>query len=69
MESFLIEALGDEPLATTQSEPQFCHRSLQHATAEEEGDGLQSPFLTIRKYRTIMQLARQVGHVKTLQIK
>jgi len=60
MESFLIEALGDELLATAQSDPQVCHQSSLSTSAEGEGDGSESPFLTVRKYRTLTQLARQV---------
>ncbi|XP_023705185.1 anillin isoform X2 [Cryptotermes secundus] len=59
IESFLIEALGDEQLASTQSEPKLCHRSSLLPSEEGEGDGLESPFLSVRKYRTLAQLARQ----------
>jgi hypothetical protein len=59
IESFLIDALGDELLASPQSEPELYHRSSL-PLEEGEGDGLESPFLTVRKYRKLTQLARQV---------
>jgi hypothetical protein len=62
MESFLIEALGDELLASAQSEPELCHQSSPLPSPEGEGDGSESPFLTVGKYRTLTQLARQVQH-------
>jgi hypothetical protein len=60
MESFLIEALSDEQLASAQSESELCHKSSLLRSEEGEGDGSESPFLTVRKYRTLTQLARQV---------
>jgi len=59
-ETFLREALGDELLATTQSEPELCHRNLLPSSAKREVDGSESLFLTVRDYRTLTQLARQV---------
>jgi len=60
METFLTEALGDELLATTQNEPELCHRNLLPSSAEHERDGSESLFLTLRDYRTLTQLTRQV---------
>jgi hypothetical protein len=60
METFLREALGDELLVTTQSEPQLCHRNLCPSSAERERDGSESLFLTLEEYRARTQLARQV---------
>jgi hypothetical protein len=60
METFLREALGDELLATTQSEPELCHRNSLPSSAKGKGAGSESLFLTVGEYRTLTELAKQV---------
>jgi hypothetical protein len=69
METFPREALVDELLVTTQSEPELCHRSSLPSSAEREGDGSDSLLLTVGDYRALTQLARQVWHGDVFEIK
>jgi hypothetical protein len=62
MVTFPREALDDELLATTQSESEVCHRNSLPSSAELEGGGSESMFLTVGDYRALTELSRQVWH-------
>ncbi|XP_069682002.1 anillin-like isoform X2 [Periplaneta americana] len=59
VESFLREAIGEELLTVARSEPELFHHKSLPLSSETDGDDSDSPYITLKKYRTATHLARQ----------